>query len=220
MAKMGDTDFFIAFDRDATPTALLSAHYVDAPDIRHPLTITPRHWQIENIDAPFHPSAMPDAEFARIRAGELARIGVARRHETDAAGWRQNIIWPAKGRVSGLFGAQRIYRGTKGAYHPGLDIALPAGTPFGAPADGVVILAADHPFTLEGNLLMVDHGMGLNSAFLHCNKLLVREGDRVAQGQPLGLVGMTGRATGPHLHWALKWHDSRLDPLLFAGQMR
>ena len=83
-----------------------------------------------------------------------------------------------------------------------------------------MILAADHPFTLEGNLLMVDHGMGLNSAFLHCNKLLVREGDRVAQGQPLGLVGMTGRATGPHLHWALKWHDSRLDPLLFAGQMR
>ena len=225
MAKQGDTDFFIAFDRDAGPAAVLAAHYVDAPDLHHPLPIAPRHWQIESINAPFHPAGVADAEFARIRAAELARIGAARAHSTDAQGWRQNFLWPAKGRVSGLFGAQRIYRGADGkpvagAYHPGLDIALPTGTPFGAPADGVVILAADHPFTLEGNLLMIDHGMGLNSAFLHCSKLLVREGDRVAQGQPLGLVGMTGRATGPHLHWALKWRDSRLDPMLFAGQMR
>ena len=208
--------FFIAFDRDAPTSLSMMVRNYDVADA-FSIPIAPRHWQVETIDAPFHPPEMPDAEFARIRAGELARIDVARRHETDAGGWRQNFNWPAKGRVSGLFGAQRIYRGTKGAYHPGLDIALPAGTPFGAPSDGVVILAADHPFTLEGNLLMVDHGMGLNSAFLHCSKLQVREGDRVAQGQPLGLVGMTGRATGPHLHWALKWREARLDPLLFIA---
>ena len=215
-------DFFIAFDRDASPTSDLTASGRTGILDEIGLVIAPRHWQIENIDAPFHPPAMPDAEFARIRASELARIGAARRRETDAAGWRQNMLWPVKGRISGLFGAQRIYRGqdgqpVTGAYHPGLDIAVPSGTPFGAPADGVVILAADQPFTLEGNLLMVDHGMGLNSAFLHCSKLLVREGDRVAQGQPLGLVGMTGRATGPHLHWALKWREARLDPLLFVS---
>jgi murein DD-endopeptidase MepM/ murein hydrolase activator NlpD len=82
-----------------------------------------------------------------------------------------------------------------------------------------VILAADHPFTLEGNLLMIDHGMGLNTAFLHLSKILVHVGERVQRGQPVGLVGMTGRATGPHLHWSMKWRDSRIDPLLVAGPM-
>ena len=95
-----------------------------------------------------------------------------------------------------------------------------SGTPFVAPADGVVILAAQSPFTLEGNLLMIDHGNGLNSAFLHCSQLLVKEGDEVRQGQLIGRLGMTGRATGPHLHWSMKWGSSRLDPMLFAGTMR
>ena len=80
----------------------------------------------------------------------------------------------------------------------------------------MVVLAAGDPFTLEGHLLIVDHGMGLNSAFLHSSELLVREGDRVSQGQPLGKIGMTGRATGPHLHWSLMWRGLRLDPLLFV----
>jgi murein DD-endopeptidase MepM/ murein hydrolase activator NlpD len=83
------------------------------------------------------------------------------------------------------------------------------------------VLAAPAPFTLEGRLLMLDHGMGLGSAFLHCSTHLVREGDTVAQGQPIGTVGMTGRATGPHLHWALAWQVGdrlrRLDPLLFLA---
>jgi len=133
-----------------------------------------------------------------------------------AGGWRQNFIWPAAGRVSGRFGAQRIYRGTAGAYHGGLDIAAGAGSPYVAPADGVVVLAATTPFTLEGHLLMVDHGMGLNSAFLHASRLLVGLGDKVRQGQALGEVGMTGRATGPHLHWGIRWREARLDPLLFV----
>ncbi len=88
-----------------------------------------------------------------------------------------------------------------------------------APADGVVILAAAAPFTLEGNLLMLDHGMGLNSAFLHLSRIDVRVGDHVRRGQMIGAVGMTGRATGPHLHWSLKWRDRKLDPLLVAGPM-
>jgi len=216
--------FFIAFDRDARRSATLAVRNSRGNIGDIALAIAPRHWAIETIAAPFHPSAMPDADFARIRAGELARINAARRIDTKAEGWRQSFLWPTKGRISGLFGAQRVYRGADGqpvtgAYHPGIDIAVPAGTPFAAPADGVVTLAASHPFTLEGNLLMLDHGMGLNSAFLHCAKLLVQEGERVAQGQLLGLVGMTGRATGPHLHWALKWCEARLDPLLFAGKM-
>ena len=156
-----------------------------------------------------------------IRQPELARIAAARAIRSNADGWRQKFVWPVKGRISGRFGSQRIYRGGEaGAYHSGLDIATGAsGTPFVAPADGVVVLAAQTPFSLEGNLLILDHGMGLNSAFLHCSELLVKEGDHVRQGQVIGRIGMTGRATGPHLHWSMKWLDARLDPLLFTGPM-
>ena len=94
-----------------------------------------------------------------------------------------------------------------------------AGTPVRAPADGVVTLAADHPFTLEGNLLMIDHGAGLNSAFLHLSRIDVAEGQQVTRGQIIGAVGATGRATGPHMHWGMKWNDARIDPLLLAGPM-
>src|SRR3546814_18755694 len=86
---------------------------------------------------------------------------------------------------------------------------LPTGTLVVAPADGVVILAADHPFTLEGNLLMIDHGMGLNSAFLHLSEIDVKVGDRVRQGQAIARSGASGRATGPHLPWSLQWRDAQ-----------
>lgn len=215
--------FFIAFDRDAPAAAMLSGRLADGREAPMPLTIAPRQWDVQTVNAPFHPPGLPDADFARIRSGELARITAARATNSATDGWRQTFAWPARGRISGLFGAQRVFRDPNGqthpaAYHPGLDIALPQGTPYAAPADGVVVLAAaDVPFTLEGHLLMVDHGMGLGSAFLHSSRLLVREGDRVSQGQVLGEVGMTGRATGPHLHWAIKWCAARLDPLLFVG---
>jgi hypothetical protein len=208
-----DGSFFIGIDRDSGDQGCLLAESRGQLRVE-PIAIAPRAWPIEHIDAPFHPPAVPDEAFARIRAGEVAQIDAARARDTGAQGWRQSFIWPAHGRISGRFGAQRVYRGTPGAYHSGLDIAPGAGATYVAPTDGVVVLAAPAPFTLEGNLLMLDHGMGLNSAFLHAQRLLVREGDRVVQGQPLGLVGMTGRATGPHLHWSLRWREARLDPLL------
>jgi murein DD-endopeptidase MepM/ murein hydrolase activator NlpD len=207
-----DGAFFVGIDRDSGAHGMLVQHF--GTDQTRDVAIAPRDWLIEHVDIPFHPPAVPDEAFARLRTSELARIDAARAQVTGAQGWRQSFIWPAHGRISGRFGSQRIYRGTPGAYHSGLDIAPGAGATYVAPADGVVVLAAAAPFTLEGNLLMLDHGMGLNSAFLHAERLLVREGDRVAQGQPLGLVGMTGRATGPHLHWSLRWREARLDPLL------
>ena len=160
---------------------------------------------------------MADAEFARRRAAELAQIGAARAQSTDAAGWRQPFAWPLRGAIRGRFGAQRVYQGKPGSYHGGLDIAGAEGTPFMAPADGVVVLAAATPFTLEGNLLILDHGSGLSSAFLHASRLGVRPGGHVRQGQVIGWVGRTGRATGPHLHWAIKWREAKLDPLLFVS---
>lgn len=214
----GDGRFPIAFDRDQGPQALLSATLRDGSLRQQALTVTPRAWQIESL--PTLPrGTTPTPEFLARRSAELAQIAAARAMDTHSDGWRQHFIWPARGRVSGVFGSQRIYAGEPGAYHAGVDVAQPIGTQVVAPADGVVVLAAASPFTLEGNLLMIDHGMGLNSAFLHLSRIDVQVGQAVRQGQPIGAIGMTGRATGPHLHWALKWRDVRFDPAPLAGPM-
>lgn len=214
----GDRRFLIAFDRDAAPTAVLAARLASGAEVRQMLSIAPRAWDISRLDRlPKYP--VPRPEFERVRPGELAQISAARALRSDSQGWRQSFLWPVTGRISTLFGSQRIYAGEPGAYHSGIDIARPTGTIVLAPADGVVILATARPFTLEGNLLLVDHGMGLNSAFMHLSRIEVKLGERVRRGQPIGAVGRSGRATGPHLHWGLRWRDARLDPLLVAGPM-
>ena len=213
-------DFFAAFDRNAAASARLIARLGDGRQVTHSIAISPRAWKIEHVNVARRRRG-PTAAFMRLRRPELAQINAARALDTGSQGWKQDFIWPVRGRISGRFGSQRIYRGEPGSYHSGIDIATGSSrTPFVAPADGVVILAAQTPFTLEGNLLMIDHGAGLNSAFLHCSELLVRKGDRVKQGQVIGRIGSTGRATGPHLHWGLKWRKSRLDPILLTGPMR
>lgn len=209
-----DGSVLIGFDRDAPTTAELAAQLADGRTVRESLTVASGQWRIEQINAPWRGSAGNDAEFARRRPGELGQINAARRIGADSAGWRQTFIWPVRGRLSGFFGSQRVYQGKPGSYHSGLDIAAPSGTAFVAPAAGVVVLAASAPFTLEGNLLIVDHGMGLTSAFLHAARLDVVTGQVVQQGEPLGAVGATGRATGPHLHWGMRWRQAKVDPLI------
>lgn len=213
-----DGRFVIGFDRDAPPEAELVATHPGGV-LRRRLAVAPRGWRIERVDVPKRPS-VPNEDYERLRAPELARIVAARAVNAASDGWRQRFQWPATGRISGLFGSQRLYRGGEpGAYHSGVDVAGGAGAPVVAPADGVVVLAAETPFTLEGRLLIIDHGMGLNSAFLHLSRIDVREGQRVARGQRVGAIGATGRASGPHLHWAVKWREARVDPMLLAGPM-
>lgn len=210
--------FLIAFDRDAPPSATLKATTRDGRSVTQALTVARREWRIERIDAAMRPTKDTEA-FLALRRPELERIAAARAVHSDSRGWRQRFSWPVTGRISGLFGAQRIYRGEPAAYHGGVDIAGAIGTPVFAPADGVVVLAADAPFTLEGNLLIIDHGAGLNSAFLHLSRIDVKAGDHILKGQRIGAIGATGRATGPHLHWAMKWNDARIDPMLLAGRL-
>jgi murein DD-endopeptidase MepM/ murein hydrolase activator NlpD len=218
VAPAADGRFLIAFDRDAGPVARLTAMRGESVLATETLAVRAREWRIERL--PNLPRfRQPSAEFQRRRGPELAQIAAARAVETGAQGWRQDFLWPVTGRISGLFGAQRIYAGEPGAYHSGVDVARPTGTPVVAPADGVVVLASKAPFTIEGMLLLIDHGMGLNSAFLHLSRIDVREGEAVQRGQRIGTVGATGRATGPHLHWGMKWRDARIDPLLLAGVM-
>jgi murein DD-endopeptidase MepM/ murein hydrolase activator NlpD len=206
--------FLMGFDRDAENSASLVALFSDGKRTERYLPVVPGDWRIEQVRANPTGGAATSAEFQARRGPELARINAARATRNISGGWRQDFIRPVAGRTSGLFGAQRIYNGTPGSYHSGMDIAAANGTAFVAPADGVVTLAAADQFTLEGHLLMIDHGMGLNSAFLHCSELLVREGDIVKQGQVIGRIGATGRASGPHLHWGMKWNAARIDPKL------
>lgn len=212
-----DGRFALGFGRDAGPNATLIAHMRNGEAVSLPIPIAPRSWRIENLPTlPRWPQ--PSAEFAARRPGELAQIEAARQQNAQSSGWRGRFIWPAKGRISGVFGSQRIYAGEPGAPHNGVDIAGGSGAPVIAPADGVIVLAAHSPFTLEGHLVMIDHGMGLSSALLHLSRIDVTLGDVVTQGQPIGAIGMTGRATGPHLHWGVRWRDVRLDPAELVGE--
>jgi murein DD-endopeptidase MepM/ murein hydrolase activator NlpD len=207
--------FIIGLDRDQPRTAALVADGADGTIARQQIVVAPRAWQIENIDIA-RSSTGPTPEYQKKRDVELARIAAARAVNSPTLGWQQAFILPARGRISGKFGSQRIYRGVPAAFHSGLDIAPGAGAPVVAPADGVVVLAGPPMFSLEGNLVIVDHGMGLNSAFLHLSTISVHVGQVLKQGDPIGTVGSTGRATGPHLHWSVKWRSARLDPQLLV----
>lgn len=214
VALTPDGRFFAGLDRDAPAQLRLIASSPSGQSVPRDIAIARRDWRIERVNVALSGN-VPSEAYMVIRRPELAAIEASRARRSDSEGWTQSFIWPVKGRISGRFGSQRIYQGVPGSYHSGLDIAPGSGVAYVAPADGVVVLATSQPFSLEGNLLIIDHGLGLNSAFLHSSRLAVKEGDRVRQGQLLGYVGATGRATGPHLHWSLKWEDARLDPLLF-----
>ena len=209
--------FILGFDRDAAGSMRLTARLADGRELVRELPVARRAWPIERVEMD-RPTGGPTPEFQRLRDGELARIAAARARGSASAGWTQRFVWPAHGRLSGVFGSQRVYRGgVPAAYHSGTDITPGAGAPVVAPADGVVTLAPPPMFSLEGNLVILDHGMGLSSAFLHLASVSVRAGDFVRQGQPVGRVGATGRATGPHLHWSMVWNGARIDPQRLVG---
>ncbi|WP_425229327.1 M23 family metallopeptidase [Sphingomonas sp.] len=221
-AALQNGRFMIGLDRDAPAVETLVGRFADGREQRLAIEVRPRAWRIERVNAMFHPPG-----FDARRPAELARIAAARTQANGGQadprldGWSRPLAWPLTGPVRGLFGAQRVYRGgIAGGYHGGIDIAAGTGTVVRAPGRGRVVLVADPPFTLEGRLLMIDHGGGLISALMHLSRIDVREGALVEQGQPIGAVGATGRVTGPHLHWGLTWRDARLDPLLVAGPMR
>ena len=206
--------------RDETGPLQVRVTRPDGGSALETIAVTPRDWPTEQVSGVPPKTVNPPPQIAERIKRERAQVTAARVRDDARTDFAQPFIWPVKGRISGRFGSQRIYKGGEaGAYHSGIDIAPGAGAPIVAPADGVVVLAAEQPFSLEGHLLILDHGAGLNSAFLHCATLAVKAGDVVRQGQVIATVGMTGRATGPHLHWSLMWRGARLDPLLFAGPM-
>ena len=152
----------------------------------------------------------PPPEVSERIAREAAAIYLARLTQSGGADFLSGFDWPAPGILSGVFGSQRIDNGVPMAPHFGVDMAAPTGTPIRAPADGRVSMSADH--YLNGGFTLIDHGQGVSTSYLHQSRRLVREGDAVKRGQLIGHIGQTGRATGPHLHWAMNWFEVKLDP--------
>ncbi len=214
-----DGRFLIAFGRDHAPTARLEALMPDGAIIRADLAVAPRPWQVQRL--PGRLAAIEaDPGFEERRAAELARVRAARaRSDPSLPYWRQPFQWPVTGRITGVYGSQRIIGDVPRAPHYGVDVARPTGTPVVAPAGGVVLLASPPTHSIEGNLVLLDHGMGLVSSFLHLDRVDVRAGQRVARGEQLGTVGTTGRSTGPHLHWGMSLGDVRIDPARLVPPM-
>ena len=213
-----DGRFVFGFDRDAPAVADLLVRGPDGNEERHRLEVAARAYRIQRIDG-LPPGEVTPSEddLARIEA-EAKLIEAARQRDSDARGFTEPLAWPAFGRISGIYGSQRILNGEPRSPHRGLDIAAPAGTPVGAMAGGVVALAeSDMYFT--GGTVIVDHGHGLHSIYGHLREVAVEVGQHLAQGDRVGTVGMTGRATGPHLHWGVYWFERAIDPALLVGLM-
>jgi len=183
---------------------------------KHSLNVTPRDWPIERVEGVPPTTVNPPPEIAARIQREQAEVVAARNRDDAREDFAHGFIWPVTGRISGRFGNQRIYNGDPKAPHSGMDIAVPQGTPVKAPADGIITFAKPDLY-LTGGTVLLDHGFGLSSNFLHLSRIDVKVGQHVQQGDVIGAAGMTGRATGPHVHWGFNWFGVRLDPLLLPG---
>ena len=210
--------FLVGFGRDAPPEAELVVVRPDGRRERQMLKVERRRYDIQRIDG-LPPSKVTPSEEALARIREEVRIvRQARTIDAPRTDFLSGFQWPVKGRISGVYGSQRVLNGEPRRPHFGIDIAASAGTKVVAPTDGVVTLV--HPdMYFSGGTMIVDHGHGLSSAFLHLSRILVEKGERVAQGQVIAEVGSTGRSTGPHLDWRINLFGRRLDPSLLVGPM-
>ena len=211
--------FVLGFHRDdVTPQELRA---IDASGKTAKLTLTPevRDWEIQRIDnLPTNMVTPPEAVITRIKK-DIKNVKAARAVISDFDDVLKNgFVWPVWGRISGIYGAQRILNGKPRQPHYGIDIAAPSGVAVRAAGAGRVTMAMDLYFT--GGTVIIDHGFGLNSTYSHLKDMYVRPGDRVTRGGVIGSVGSTGRSTGPHLDWRINWRHKRLDPLLIAGPLR
>ena len=213
-----DGSFAFGVGRDATSPLTLRVTWFDGATETINLRVLPRDWPVERVVGVPAKTINPPKHVAERIAREQILVSSARERDDPRTDFVQAFAWPVQGRISGRFGNQRVYVLPDGSDaskspHSGMDIAAPAGTPVLAPAAGVVTFAAPDLY-LTGGTVLLDHGHGVSSNFLHLSRLDVQVGDRVEQGQVIGAVGATGRATGPHLHWGMNWFDVRIDPLL------
>ena len=209
--------FVIGFHRDSDAPATLR---IIAPDGHVKTSILAPHqrdYNIQRIDGLKSTMVTPPANvLARIKSdGDAVRA--ARQRQAPFGDFWHGFDWPALGRISGIYGSQRILNGQPRQPHYGIDIAAPTGTPVYAPASGLVTLVKDLYFS--GWTVVIAHGLGVNSSFLHFDQVDVKTGMLIERGGLIGTIGATGRATGPHLDWRIDWQGRRIDPGLLVGAM-
>jgi murein DD-endopeptidase MepM/ murein hydrolase activator NlpD len=210
--------FAIGFDRDAKPTATLVEITPKGERTAHTLQIAQRQYAIQNVTGVPQQTVEPPPEQLQRILEEKQLVDAARAINSDRLDFLIPMQWPLLGPISGVYGSQRIYNGKPGRPHFGVDVAAPIGTPVRAPAAATITLAQPDMFFSGGTLIM-DHGYGVSSTFMHLSRLLVKTGDKVAAGDVVGEVGATGRASGPHLDWRINWFDVRIDPQLVVAPM-
>jgi len=215
---LGDGTFVLGLGRDAPTSLELKI------DESHGCTIDiqSREYRISRVEGvPQRTVTPPEEQLARIRA-ERQRVRSAKAKRVQRQDFleavKSGLAWPVTGRISGVYGSQRFYNGKPGNPHYGVDVARPTGTPVLSPGPGVITLAEPDLF-YSGGTVILDHGYGLSSSFLHMSRIDVRVGDEVQAGDPIGAIGATGRATGPHLDWRMSWFNQRIDPQLLVPPM-
>ncbi|MES2471739.1 MAG: M23 family metallopeptidase [Pseudomonadota bacterium] len=210
LRTLSDGRFAFGFGPNQTNASVVTVRYPDGGGDSRSFTPVLRQYDVQRVDGLPQNTVTPPPEVRARIEKEAADVFLARVSDTPGGEFLSGLDWPAPGRLSGVFGSQRINNGIPGAQHYGVDMAAPTGTPIRAPADGVISLSADH--YLSGGIILIDHGQGVSTAYLHQSQRMVKVGDAVKRGQRIGLIGATGRATGPHLHWAMNWFQVRLDP--------
>jgi len=210
--------FLVGFGRDDGDQSVLEVMTPAGETLQQTLAVTSREYRIQRIDGlpPRKVTPKPEDQ-ARIKA-DIAAARQARDRDDPRTDFMTGFIWPAKGPISGVYGSQRILNGKPRWPHFGVDVAAPVGAPVVAPADGIVTLAHPDMF-YSGATLIIDHGLALSSSFLHLSRILVKEGQRVKQGELIAEVGASGRVTGAHLDWRMNLRDKRIDPQLLVGPM-
>lgn len=205
--------FLLGLGRKAAESIELSHASKDGQTSLHTLSVAQRTYRVQEIEGVPQRTVTPDKkDIARIQR-DAVMVRQARQLVSLRTDFLSGFIRPLNGPITGVYGSQRVYNGVPGSPHYGIDYAASTGTLVSAPASGRIIFA--HPdLFYSGGTLIIDHGFGLSSTFLHLSEILVTKGDEVARGESVAKVGATGRATGPHLDWRMNWRDVRVDPQL------
>ncbi|MDZ7784608.1 MAG: M23 family metallopeptidase [Halioglobus sp.] len=217
---LDDGTTLAGFGRDAPPATELVVKHDGV--CRRTLKIAPRDYRIQRVEGVPQETVTPSAEHLQRIARERRLVAAAKARRIERPDLLRAALagfeWPAVGPISGVYGSQRYYNGVPRSPHYGVDVAMPSGTPVTAPAPGVVTLAEPDLF-YSGGTIILDHGFGLSSSFLHLSELSVEVDQEVGAGELIGRIGASGRATGAHLDWRMSWRSERIDPQLLAPPM-
>ena len=201
----------LGFGRDAELAQSLTVISPSGQKHIEAINLKKRDYKIQRVNGISKKIMSPNKKNQARSRADATLVRKARETNSARQDFLAGFIQPVDGPVTGVYGSQRFYNGQPKRPHFGVDYAAPVGTPVMAPASGKVTLTHDDMF-YSGGTLMVDHGLGVSSTFLHLSEILVKKGEEVEQGDIIALVGKSGRATGAHLDWRINWFKVRIDP--------